>query len=286
MQIAAVPGVTGTALLDALRATLSSLENVRGSGGTSPDRLRAYQLWSNGGVRRLGALIRSEDLNRLVTTPRYWALQALTTDKFNTRHLADLVDLELDERLRALRQQVDDLDGELDRWNGRRGHLVMPDTNVYLHHDAYFDEVPWTQVLEVWPDGVHLFVALLVVDELDRAKRTRGKKVSDTNPEEVRTRARVTLRRINDYFHDVTKLVGLAANRFPETGTIAAELLLDGPGHVRLADDDSELVDRARSVQDLAGRVVTIVTFDTGMAFRARSAGLEAKLLNQQETET
>lgn len=53
------------------------------------------------------------------------------------------------------------------------------------------------------------------------------------------------------------------------------ELLFDPPNHQRLPDPDAEIVDRALAVQTLAGRPVTMVTYDVSMALRARYAGLK-----------
>jgi hypothetical protein len=58
---------------------------------------------------------------------------------------------------------------------------------------------------------------------------------------------------------------------------VRAHLFLDDPGHVRLPHADSELVDRCCALAAVAGREVTIVTFDTGMAIRARAANLAVK---------
>lgn len=51
-------------------------------------------------------------------------------------------------------------------------------------------------------------------------------------------------------------------------------MLFDLPGHVRLAINDDEIVDRALSVQILSGKDVTFLTYDTNQALRARHAGL------------
>jgi hypothetical protein len=72
------------------------------------------------------------------------------------------------------------------------------------------------------------------------------------------------------------------ANGTPNTdgslglGPVTMELLFDPPDHERLPDNDAEIVDRALAVQALAGRPVTMVTYDKNMTFRARYAGLKA----------
>jgi len=54
------------------------------------------------------------------------------------------------------------------------------------------------------------------------------------------------------------------------------EILYDPPGHVRLPVNGDEIVDRTLAAGPLAGKAVTLVTFDTGQAFRAREADLSA----------
>jgi hypothetical protein len=44
---------------------------------------------------------------------------------------------------------------------------------------------------------------------------------------------------------------------------------------------DDEIVDRALAIQALADRRVTVLTYDTGQAMRARSAGLQVVKLRK-----
>ena len=66
---------------------------------------------------------------------------------------------------------------------------------------------------------------------------------------------------------------------------VTIELVFDPPGHVRLAIDDDEIIDRALAVGPLADRKVTLLTYDTGQSTRARNAGLAAVKLNQEAGE-
>jgi predicted ribonuclease YlaK len=118
-------------------------------------------------------------------------------------------------------------------------------------------------------------VPLLVVDELDRLKRDN----------QARTRARMALKMLNDVFAHVSEdqtmsvLRGADDTSGPDgwlgLGPITTELLFDPPNHERLPDPDAEIVDRALAVQNLAGRPVTMVTYDINMALRARYSGLK-----------
>ena len=65
-------------------------------------------------------------------------------------------------------------------------------------------------------------------------------------------------------------------------GEVTLEFLLDPPGHHRLSIADDEIVDRALAVKHSSGRDVTVMTYDTGHATRARVAHLEVEKLAQQ----
>lgn len=178
--------------------------------------------------------------------------------------------------MRALRDAVSALTARVDRLEAQSGRLVVADTNVYLHHEQLFDEVDWPGVVSAGSQGVHLVVPLLVVDELDRHKRAdRQKKVRRGAEETVGTRARRTLRALDELFEDPRWVATLRPDRGPPAPAVRAELLLDPPGHVRLPDADDELVDQAAALRDLSGRDVAVVTGDTGMALRARAVGLD-----------
>jgi hypothetical protein len=53
------------------------------------------------------------------------------------------------------------------------------------------------------------------------------------------------------------------------------DILFDPPKHERPPINDDEIIDRALAAQGLAGAQVTLLTFDTSQAARARNAGLQ-----------
>ncbi|MEP6527989.1 MAG: PIN domain-containing protein, partial [Nocardioidaceae bacterium] len=141
---------------------------------------------------------------------------------------------------------------------------VAPDTNVFLHHPQFFTDVDWPGLVEARPhEDVELVVPILVLGELDHAKRGRA---------EVRSRARQTLRRFDEMFHDPAAPARLEAPG--GNHDIRVHLLADDPQHVRLPDADAELIDRLSALKQLVGREVVLVSLDTSMALRARTAGL------------
>jgi hypothetical protein len=64
-------------------------------------------------------------------------------------------------------------------------------------------------------------------------------------------------------------------------GKVVVELLFDPPGHTRLPIDDDEIIDRLAAVTPLTGKI-TFLTFDVGQSMRARKAGLNVILLDDQ----
>jgi len=147
------------------------------------------------------------------------------------------------------------------RWR-RPGRVVVPDTNVFLHHPSCFHETDWAQLVGT-ADAVRIVMPLVIVDELDR-KKFDGK-------DAVRTRARTTLRAIDDLVSDPreTTSVSLGSGK-----AFLFEMLLDPIGHVRLPNADDEIIDRVAAVSQLLDRPPLIVTYDTGAALRASVAGL------------
>jgi rRNA-processing protein FCF1 len=259
--IAPFPGVATGTVVTTLREELSNVINLRATHGTGFDRFLAYLRWSNDAVARFSTVVRPSDVVALVTSARYWILQALDpATRADT--LGGFVDLEITDRERTFRTELEELEREVGRWETRKGALVIADTNVFVHQQQEFHIVPWAELVGASQQGAHLIVPLLVIDELDNLKRS-GK---DT----VRTRARVTLRRI-DHLLRPRQLVTLNPASATE-GPTTAELLLDEPGRKRLERADAELVEVAIAVQQVAGRTVTVVTSDVGMKYRCEAA--------------
>lgn len=133
---------------------------------------------------------------------------------------------------------------------------------------------------------VGLLFPMAVIDELDRLKESKDRR--------VRWRAGYTLAVLERILssHGRGTLRPVDTSTLPETGTFRAEtlveVLFDQPGHVRLPNMDDEIIDRALGAHLLAGRHgVTLLTYDTGQAIRARTNGLHVrKLAGDQGTGT
>jgi len=121
-------------------------------------------------------------------------------------------------------------------------------------------------------DGsVQLVIPMVVVDQIDNLKRSK---------QLVRSRARQTASRLEACLSKRERVpvrrgeTNMGGYLVPGPIT-SVEVLVDPLDHSRLADSDSEIVDRALYLRDLTGRPVLIATWDNLMRFRARGVGVE-----------
>jgi hypothetical protein len=278
-----LPGVDRKHLYTTLQAVHTDVSN-QWTGGPHGhlERLLAYLDWANSAVERLGSLIRSSDLERLVLTKRYELLLSGVGDLANeeTRRLTNsLVSIELKQRVDAFEAAVKELGWQLVLWE-QRGQPVVADSSFYIEHPHKFEEADFAAVTGISEDSIHLLVPMVVVDELDDLKRSRD--------QHQRWRAGYTLAVLDRLFqisHDRAVLhepdpesVRLSGIR---RGEVTVSLIFDPPGHVRLPINDDEIVDRAAAVKPLAGRQVTLLTYDTGQASRGRRAELNVIKLSK-----
>ncbi|MGW6966416.1 PIN domain-containing protein [Streptomyces zaomyceticus] len=142
----------------------------------------------------------------------------------------------------------------MDRWPAERA-VVVQDTSFFIRHERKFKDIDFFDGLAPKAELVSVVVPMVVVDELDRLKESRDN--------HVRWRAGHTLGFLDELL-DGDALLGKAK----------VELLTDNRGHVRLPEADDEIVDRATAVRSMAAGSVRLITYDTGMAFRAKQLGL------------
>jgi hypothetical protein len=277
------PGVSLDNLISSLQTVHTEAFNLRAGGGapTAHQRLLAHLEWAARSVRMLNYQLSEADVASLVLTRRYELLLSkagtLTSGDVEVQRVVNgLVSLELDERVEDLDKALKAARSYKERWTNV-GDLVALDTNFYLVHPQELKDTDLARLTAAVTSGwaVHVLVPLLVVDELDRLKRDS----------QARTRARVALKMLNDVFAQVSEDRTISLLRKADDtpgpdgllglGPITMELLFDPPNHERLPDPDAEIVDRALAVQSLAGRPVTMVTYDISMALRARYAGLK-----------
>jgi PIN domain len=238
--------------------------NLRGSGGHG-NYLARYLDWSDQSAARLREHIPRSETNLLIFTDRHrmlWAAQA-------TSGQDRAVSFELDERIIALEATKNAIADRTRSWARVEKFLAL-DTTFFLNHDKPLRETNFHDLLN---DNrrtirIRILVPLAVVDELDRLKE---------GAERYRARARYSIAVLDDLW----RYPGEPGLLLPEGSTPVTssretrlEVVMDRPGHVRLADTDDEIVDRIATIEPLTGKSITLLTFDTGMALRARAAGL------------
>ncbi|WP_161557978.1 PIN domain-containing protein [Micromonospora sicca] len=151
-------------------------------------------------------------------------------------------------------------------------HLVVLDTNVYLHHERKLEDLNLADELGLGIATIRLVVPMVIVNELVKAKLTGGDKSY---------RAGYSVAYIDRVVQAGGQLCAADYDANPPHGEVRVNVLLDPMGHVRLPINDDEIVDRAVALAAFSGRPVRLVTFDTGMAMRARAANLKVYKLDQ-----
>lgn len=249
---------------------------INGFGGNAAESLEKYQCKTVELSRGLGFIFGYDDIERMLLTRRHWLLmETVVTSNGPTVH--ELINAETNDRQRFLEDLVQHYTNLQTAWSTVTAPVVVPDTNVYLHSNEYFDDIDWLK--RTGSDAVRLLVPMAVTRELDKAKR-EGKQVpvSLANQEPVRTRARLTAQKLRKLFDDPTKVVTLAPG-------VEIELIIDPPDHRPIADTDSEIIDRTLAVKRLIGRSVSIATNDIGMQFAAKAAGLDVVVPSDDSSE-
>lgn len=285
MDISNLPGVTNAQLIQGLNIVLEEAKFSQNVRGDFSARYDYYCKWAMDSVRTLSSLIAQDDVAALITTTRHWSLVERTVVHGNeTVGVLYLLNTELSQRIQEIERMIQFVQNSINQWQRYEGRLIVPDSNIFLHEENQFDEIDWrSRLLVPRREDVHLILPALVIRELDVKKRFgRGNPVSSTNPMEVRTRARLTLRKLNEVLPSPDSHYYLSQTTASGLGFISLTLLLDDINHIRLSDPDSEILDRALALKQTTGKEVTILTRDTSMSFSARNLGLKCILLTDQ----
>ena len=272
MLLTPLPGADRANLLKALQQVYDGAVEARNWDGHAVDRCNTYMRWALDAVRVLRRQIAESDLERLVMTRAFWALQA---GGMGAESVGWLVDAELDQRVSMFEEARDDLAAQIHRWSRYNWAYVVPDTSLFIQHPQKVEELDLSEDLGLRGQGVHLLVPIAVVDELDGLKQHSDK--------HVRWRARHTLHVLDQVLPDPAWAGELRPANFTPVidglgiprGEVTVEIVTDPPGHARLPITDDEIIDRTLAFQVLAGQRVTMITYDTGQSTRARVAGLK-----------
>nr|WP_240974267.1 PIN domain-containing protein [Nonomuraea sp. FMUSA5-5] len=179
--------------------------------------------------------------------------------------------MELAERVDDLNKAIEAFEDQVRNWSSL-GLFVVADSSFYIQHTDRFDKTDFGALVGARDyEAVHLLFPMVIVDELDALKQ-HGKS-------HTRWRAGHTLAVLDRVLITPTRgtlsnrgVVGLDGQTAERDVTV--EIVLDPPGHTRLPINDDEIIDRAKAIEPLAARALTLLTYDTGQATRGRQAGL------------
>lgn len=207
--------------------------------------------------RSVAARLRGERYSTIVhgqfTHPRRWTL---------------LINTELHEVRAHFMELANELRRTKDRFTSHQTRTVVLDTNDLLHY-MRFDKVPWQRL---FGPGTSVMIPHVVIDEID-------KKSYDTNDTGVRKRARAVFALLEQILTQIESDGRALINN----GATVVDVLRDEPGHVRLPNNDDEIVARACYLQQaIAPTPVTVITGDNGMRARALAWGLRARVLDEK----
>jgi hypothetical protein len=268
MRVSPLPGGhTGEHVREVLNDLAIEASNMHHAGGHACDLFNSYLDFAAKAASTLSYYLRVSDVDRLICTRRFWALQATDPSTRSGPALAGLVHAEGHAVTERLEHAAKTLDDDLARWNQRAGILVVLDTNVYCRRPQVFDETDWNEVLAT-PEAVHVVMPMVFVDELDRLKRHH----------EVKGRARATLHAIDRWIDTPDAVASIRPPSAKRAFTF--ELLVEELGHTRMARADDEIIDRAADLSAIVGKPVSLVTYDTGARIRGRLAGLHVRQID------
>lgn len=278
MLVTPLPGANRGDILTTFRMLQGQAADAGNTHGGAYKRLMAYLDWATTCERMLQARLTRDDIDRLILTRGYERLLAaagsLTGDDTGTqRVLNNMITEELQQRHQAFEEAIKDLGDQRIRWAGM-AVLTVPDTSVYIQHENKLRDIDFAFLLTGSADKtVRVIVPMVILDELDSLKRSGDPR--------LRWRAGHTLAVMEEAFA-TEPVPGLLRPFQPDyTRGVILDVLFDPPRHVRLPINDDEIIDRALTAQALAAKPVTLLTYDTSQAQRARHAGLPVRKLTQ-----
>jgi rRNA-processing protein FCF1 len=261
-----------SAQLAEVRAVLIELarqvSDIRGAGGTPLDRLNAWRDWSARAPALARTQLSDKSVQEAVLGTRYAMLQTLSPSDYGSS-LSSLIDTELQVRLDHLSEALNEVEAFAASWGSGR-IAVLLDTNVLLAAGPRVAKIEWDSVLNSTYSSAAFAIPIQVVEELDRLK--------DRGSNETRTNARFALKWIDelDLHGDYPRPFGTKA---PNT---TIRVWVDENDRVPLAEVDRDIIDRAQQLAPFTKRTV-IASMDRSMVLRARTYGLTAALLTEED---
>jgi hypothetical protein len=145
-------------------------------------------------------VIGAADVERLVLTPTYWHLMPLGNFEHGRHTVLDAEIARIRADLETERQEVAWQLDSMQRYGARP--VAVIDTNVVLQHHSDFTAPEWHKLIGAWPhENVRVLIPILVIDELDRLKRSQGTMTVGREQLQRQTVARQALRTLAALFH-------------------------------------------------------------------------------------
>ena len=252
------------------------------AGRSGHDCLRHYLGWASEAANMISNYLTLGQSHEIIFTRAYWALANMDGGE-------PFVVTAIQDELRRQRRRLLELSssaGELQEyWQTpeRAPQLILiPDTNVYIHHPRRVDQVNWLEMAN-WAGSIRVVIPRIVVAELDNNKRNRYRA--------VKLRVRETLRLLENLLAlGEPQPVKLSENdprsSSREQRDVTIEFLPDPLGHQPQARADDEILARALHLERLTGIPVRIATSDTTMLLSAHAFELDAIRMSDWEDQT
>jgi PIN domain len=255
MEPIARTGIPTSDTVRVLRELAVGARNVVAGGLDLPRVRDGYIRWVEDVEMQLRSRFASDDVWRSLLTDRFWRIREL--EEASPRPFA-VVYHEATSQADRLDALADLLDRGQQQFELPPGFVpVVADTNVFVHYRRY-NEIDWPALAAA--TSVRLVVPLMVLDELDDLSY-RARDVGD--------RARSVLRAMQELRGDASPEAPMEVRR-----GVTMQVLMDAPGHIRVGNNDQEILSRIDTVTALSGVRSVLVTGDHGMELRARSRSI------------
>lgn len=244
------------------------LSNITGTNHLPVDRLNAWRSWSAHAPARARAQFTDRSIRNVILGPQFTMLQNIAVSTYGPG-LSALIDSELDTRLHEIASALQQIDDAVRFW-GRDRIAIVLDTGLLLAAGPRVAQIAWDDVLNGITRTAAFVVPIQVVEELDRQKELRSG--------ELRNKARYALKWLDEIVS-----TGNDPRPFP-TGESDSTIRVwvDDNDRIPLAETDRDIIDRVLQLQPFTKQAV-IASMDRSMVFRARTYGLTAALLDDED---
>lgn len=192
-----------------------------------------------------------DDITLGLHTPRYWHIHQLNGASARPHAV---IGNEISFQANRLEAMARDLEDRVDGL-AADGHLVVPDTNVFLHFHT-FDRPDWLDLLTDRP--LRLVLPYRVIRELDDKKASRRRDLA---------------RRSHRVLNHLESLLAPTAGAAAELSSgVTLEVFYERSSGVTNADE--EILETCLTLRSYTGRAVTVLSGDTSLRLRAMSLGL------------